>query len=235
MGIREDYAPFMDSQGYISDYEGPTLYSSGNLLRYTSEYYIALKQNGVLTDEDRAKFRELIAACWCGEPGILKRYPINKDQEGPDDYFLVATAAKVIGTPEIAQAIYDYGNKHWWNYNNYPDQVPTWKNTSAWFWRMPWLIAHFAFCADKSPGCFRNLAWSTDVRHVSGSNTDAWALSYSMVLAAPDTDGYKAIKTEWLGNLHKTFPGGIPEVMSKSFIKGPHPSRLWYGLETRSA
>lgn len=234
MGIREDYAPFIDSQGYVSDYPGPTLYSSGNLLRYTSEYYIALHQSGEITPADVAKFISLVEACWGSEPGLLRRYPGYKDQESPDDYYLIVAAAKIIGATEIAKKILDYGKRHHWNYNNYPERVPTWRNTSAWFWRMPWLIAHFHFCADETPACFLNYFWKKYVEHQSGPDKDPWALSYSLVLTAPESDDRKASKKQWLDSLHKSYPGGIPQVMAGAFIKGPHPSRLWYGLETAS-
>jgi hypothetical protein len=108
MGLREEvYASYIDCAGLVSPHPcDPLTIASDNGPMYTSEYYVMLKMNRLLTEEDKTKFECLISNCITWE-GMLCRWPawLGQQQEQVDDYYGVLNACKQLGITSIPRTV----------------------------------------------------------------------------------------------------------------------------------
>ncbi len=110
---------FINASGLIGlgpDYQ-KNVDSCDNGVLFTGEYIAMLAMNNELTEDHEKHFATVIRTCMV-EPGLIKRSPIRKDYEGPDDYHGALLVAKYCD-PTIAGEIIDYGWKHWGLYNSF--------------------------------------------------------------------------------------------------------------------
>jgi hypothetical protein len=72
---------------------------------FTSEYYIFLKKNGQLTDQDKLDYATKMNACISNN--LLSRVPIgqNDGQEGPDDLVAIANGCRELGNTAIPRTL----------------------------------------------------------------------------------------------------------------------------------
>jgi hypothetical protein len=105
MAIKDDFIGYFDGNGLLSPNPGvwtPGQKSSDNGVCFTSEYYIILKKNGQLTDQDKLDYQQKIGQC-IDQQGMLNRVPIGQDDglEAPDDYYGVLDGCMQLGNTKI--------------------------------------------------------------------------------------------------------------------------------------
>lgn len=191
MGLREEIAQYQDADGFVTPRIGV---GSNNGILYTSEYYVLLVKLGLARHDDLYAFEQTMRKCQI-EPGLFKRHPGASDQEGPDDYIGLTTAAYLLGS-DIAKEVLDYGKRHAFLYNNempgsveHTDDRP---NYSAMFGRSPSLIAHLYFAAGETPSFPLRLCWAVSVAYSAfrpSSDQDSHILSSLLVSAMGDKSG----------------------------------------------
>lgn len=120
MGIRQDFANYINKDGYANPF--PVNPDSGrgcdNSTMFTSEMYIILQKQGIATELDKDKWESLISNCM-QEPGLLARYPkAFSELDSPDNMVAVLAASKVLERPQVAKEMLLYGLKHFGNFNN---------------------------------------------------------------------------------------------------------------------
>ena len=91
MALRDDFGNYWDGNGLLAPNPGvwsPGQKGSDNSPMFTSEYYIMLKKNGQLVDQDKADYQQKIGQC-VNAQGMLNRVPVgqNDGQEEVDDYY----------------------------------------------------------------------------------------------------------------------------------------------------
>lgn len=180
--FERDFAPYRDQYGLIQNNPNG---SSGNGLRYTSEYYTLKFRYGLLTKEDTATFDGIVRRCFA-EPGLLNRSPDDKSPQKFDDYVAVATASLIFEL-FLANEIKLYGLKHHWYYNNSKSPNLSFKDKwGAWFGKDRGLIAHFFYSDQDTPSWFDSIIWTFNILHCAyraGSNQDEWVLSSHQIIS----------------------------------------------------
>lgn len=82
---------------------------SQNGLLWLAEEVLILNDWGFLRKEDQIRFKLAFSYCWV-DPGPMDRHPTrHEDQEGPDDYWGVLSAAHVLNLWDIPRTILAYG------------------------------------------------------------------------------------------------------------------------------
>jgi hypothetical protein len=114
--MRAAFAPYRDPNGFVQPRIYPDSAASQNGLLYTSEYYSLLALHCVSNEADRIEFESMVDKCSV-LPGLLKRNH-GPDQQGIDDYIGVLLAAMLLKSEKVIRNISDYGNKHFYFYNN---------------------------------------------------------------------------------------------------------------------
>jgi hypothetical protein len=109
MGIRDDFANFIDGNNLNTP--APCVPISGqngsdNGPMFTSEYYIMLKKNGQLTEQDKLDYAQKIGQC-IGPEGLLNRVPVSQNDgiEGPDDYYGTLNGCIELGNTKIPRKL----------------------------------------------------------------------------------------------------------------------------------
>ena len=180
--FESDFAPYRDQFGLIQNNPGG---SSGNGLRYTSEYYILKFRYGLLTKDDTLQFESIVRRCFA-EPGLLNRSPKDKSPQKFDDYVAVSTASLIFELL-LANDIKTYGLKHRWYYNN--SKLPNLKfkdKWGAWFGKDQGLIAHFYYADQDTPSWFKTIAWTVNIllcAYTAKDSQDEWVLSGHQIIA----------------------------------------------------
>lgn len=103
MGIREDFATYVDVNKLLSpgpQPQPPTGRGSDNGPMFTSEYFIMLKKNNLLTEADQADFASRLGAC-VDSNGLLNRAPNDTDQEQPDDFYGFCNGCIEMGNTDL--------------------------------------------------------------------------------------------------------------------------------------
>lgn len=105
MGIRGDFNQFIDSNNLNTPapcMPVPGQKGSDNGPSFTSEYYIILKKNGQLTEQDKIDYAQKIGQC-IGPQGLLNRVPLNQSDgaESVDDYYAVTNGCVELGNKQI--------------------------------------------------------------------------------------------------------------------------------------
>lgn len=234
--MRQDFALYTDSDGLLTSQPNPTPASSGNGLLYTSYEYITYLQWGVLTDDDKAKFVQTVQGCRSnGINGLYNRAPEKiGDQEGPDDYYGLASAGSVNAlNVQIGPDIYNYGQTTYYGLFSYMyNNVTPGKFTfQAWFGRQSELVAHIQMAAGKTPEYWRQLYWCASIAVASVSNpSDAnhvvldWAQCNNIL---PGLDMLKSSALAWKQRMLKNYPNGMQQVFALYFNDANHPLAKW--------
>lgn len=196
----------------------PNGVASDNGIRFSTEAALGNPTDTALI----ATLRRGIATCQI-EPGLLARYPGNKLQEGPDDYY----AAACFGYhfyPTLAERIYAYGQKHFFIFNNTGGL-----NRSAFFaWLQPALIAHMRHCAGK-----RLFPWHQFFICLGlflttlSDDQDGWILSWFMVRAMKGKYFFiDKMIVYWQKKLKSYAARGIGEILSRYYapMHEQHPN-----------
>lgn len=232
MGLRDEIESYRDMDGLVAPkrtFPGQRN-ASGNGILYTAEYFLLLDLRGeLLHPKDPADFMAVLLSCQ-NEPGLFNRSPVHPDQEAPDDYLGLVLASEVLRLP-YAMDIWAYGDRNHFVYNNVRPGKFTW---TAWFGRMPQVVAHFQWCAGFTPALWRRLWWCGAVATAGfrgKGGEDAWILSWLLTRIIErehvgDSLERMAIKI-WRWRLKRAYPGGMKGVFSRYF--GPeHPiAKYW--------
>lgn len=109
MSIRDDFKKYIDGNSLNTPLPGTWIAGqsgSDNGVMFTSEYYIMLKKNGQLTDQDKLDYAQKIGQC-VGPEGLLNRVPIGQSdgQEGPDDEYGVYNGCMELGNTSIPRKL----------------------------------------------------------------------------------------------------------------------------------
>ena len=190
MGLRDEIeASYIDENGLVSAFPvmGRGRDSGGNQLGITALYFLQLFRRGEARDPKLSdQFRAIVKACNAGSAGLLNRSPTKLgDQEGWDDYILVAAASGInaLNLPAAPQ-IFMQGRNNLYCYDNVDPDKPLIKQlfSSAFFGRFPPFMAHVGFCAGSPPSFFQCLLWSFGVVSAAFSrDATARVLAYAMV------------------------------------------------------
>lgn len=241
--LRQDFALYTDPNGLLVSEPNPGINTSGNGLLYTGYYYMTLKLYGILTDADSQKFEQTVQACRKdGINGLYNRTPTKTDQEGPDDYYGIVSAASAnyLNAP-MSTDVYRYGNDtrvdlvNWVLNNESPGQF----SLSAWLGRMPQFVAHCEMAAGKRPAIWRRAVWLSSVQLSDASNPDG---NQSIVLTwlraatiAPRMRAMKLVAKDFRKRVMKNYPRGMKDVFAIYFNNPDHPLAKWavtnYGWE----
>ncbi len=197
---------------------------SDNGTMYTSEYFIMLKKNSVLTEEDKEDYEDRIEPCIDLE-GMLNRAPNDSDQEGPDDYYGVLNGCMELGNVSIPRrflkalirnlGFLNNSQPEKWTLNSFLARqmqltccmvnasFPSWVNPLHWLVRIlasP-LYLYSAICLLVS--CIGTDTGDTDARRLAwhlGNNVGKRSLLCWLA--------YKV----WLRRLYKDYAGGMSDV-----------------------
>lgn len=238
MSLKNEIPDYRDSDFLVHPWK---LYpdksnKSGNGVMYTSEFYSLLTLNNELNEEDKRMFKFIMQRCQV-EPGLYKRSPDHTDQNGGDDYYGLLTGAYHTQNYDLAQEVIDYGNKHFWIFNNvkpgslfHPDGR---LNFSAMFFRFPALIAHAYWAANKTPPLFFYFIWCLVVAFscTKGreNGTDPFRITWSLV-KTNDSRGWlaKLVSKLFYKRLKKHFPNGTMNEVALVYYQTGHPfSKYW--------
>jgi len=120
MSLKTEIIPYLDENGNVAPSVHNGVGMSDNGPMFTSEYYIMLKRNGLLTPEDKIDYEQQIRSHFYINDGVglLQRSPGRMQQEGPDDYHGVLAAAYELNIPSLSHDILMYGIKNFFMYNN---------------------------------------------------------------------------------------------------------------------
>lgn len=225
--FNKDFDKYRDVYGLVQN--NPDGNSSGNGVRYTSEYFILGFRYGVFKYAESG-FTPLIDRCMV-LPGLLGRLPApnNRGQGALDDYVL-ATTASIFNDQTVARSVLSYGQKNHWFYNN---ESPERYTLKSWFGRYPGLIAHFYNCVGERPPLFNNVAWCFSLLWcalTAKENQDEWVLSYYLIIAYEMSGHYSWIQDKiikyWKARFYKYWPGGMRALLTRYFGH-EHPLAKW--------
>jgi hypothetical protein len=150
MGLKEEIRDgYTDANGLVSPHRCSPLEvnPSGNGVMYTGELMMMLALRGEIDFEDDESFVDAMRTCQV-EPGLLKRGPGYRDQEGPDDYYGFAAGCVATDAITLADNVVDYGLANFGSFNNEDPGKWTWK---SFLWRQPQLICALYAAADRAP------------------------------------------------------------------------------------
>jgi len=197
MSVLQEFQPWRKVYGFVvpednfPGREGQPCEVSGNGLLYTSEFIIALFDNGELNKNIRDELEEIYRSCE-RLPGLMIRTPVwVESQEALDDYIGCATASYFIDGGALANRILEYGinfpsakfdetnesekTRSKWVYNLlscfglfkvkrvYNNVTPGNFTLAAWLGRFPAVFAHLKFACGKKPTFFEKLFWIISV------------------------------------------------------------------------
>jgi hypothetical protein len=208
---------YIDSDGLMSP--TPThpgqRYASLNGLLYSAEDLVIQRKLGGGV-HGSALLDYIVIAARCRESlGVFRRAPGHSDYAHHDD--LIGLAAVL---PALAEEIRSHGDKTGWQYGP----------VSLRFFQQD--IAHFEWCADKSPPFWRQAWWylavTTAAQFEDQDGTDPWILSW-MLLEASHAKNWLTRRAArvWRKRLYAKHPGGMRQVFSQYF--GPeHPIAAFF-------
>lgn len=230
-----------DFESYWNKYGSLNIYSknnpeqdNGNALGYAAHYYSILSRNGLVEDTDRFKLQNAVNAYW-KESGLLNRKPNDPWYQAFDDYEFVCHAAHMIGLTQIPEQIVQYGRKHWWYFNNTPDQTLRGKN---FFGRLPNFVAHVKICSGRKPNLFERLYWCLGL--YMGANKDYTNCSGKvrefMYIQNYERSGFKCwfmdkAVISWRNRMNKIYPSlQMGEVLTVYFSQLPWLKKYYEGV-----
>lgn len=211
-GIREDFAQYETSDGYLTGHRNPEN-PDGNSLLFSAEKLFVLDMLGQLEAVDTIVYSRLLKKCEV-TPGVYTRTPPLKpywsDAESQDDYIGIIAASKLLGL--------GIENDVWGA--DLPLQL----------WRFPGLYAHGVLSVGQD-WFFERALWD-GVIWTSGrwdaANQDPWALSWLMIETRGNLDSW--VVHDWKVRLRNQWPnGGLGEVFARYFNDPNHPlaKYLW--------
>lgn len=239
MSSREKFTSYIDEDGFVQNKQWPQPFNeSGNGFVYSAGRVCILRKSGEWTHTDVADFETLCKNSQI-KPGLYKRSPTHKDQQGPDDICAIASAASEHDDLRyLAKELLVYGlfpHPIPFNYNNViPNTIfginnDTGKrkiNWSAMFFRQPQLIAHFMYAWNKwKPPFFLRWVWNLTIK-TNGfkgdtEDQDSWVLSWHLINAYRNskfrTDKQDQLVHEWYERFYKQWPGGMKELLTRYF------------------
>ncbi len=158
MGIRDDFKNYVDGNGLNTPLPGTWIAGqsgSDNGTMFSSEFYIMLKKNGQLTDQDKLDYAQKIGQCIDPE-GLLNRVPISQNDglESFDDYYGTLNGCAELGNTDIPR-------KFLWAFIKYKGSMDN-VLPGAWQWqdfllRQPQLLA--AMVSASFPSLLNPLHW----------------------------------------------------------------------------
>lgn len=241
MGLRDEIEPFWEGDGLIAPQPNPThtFRTCDNGTMFCSEYYIMLKMNGLLTEQDKVDYAAKIRACYStGTIGLVSRAPGDQGDTDPDDYHGVFAACVVLGLNDLGHEILSWGLSHKGSFN--PQSPTTWTSASFLF-RMPQLLAA-AYCA---AGGVPFYAWpllgvaaaiiATSCIKTPVGDSDSRRLCWLLIQAvSPYSWTCRQAAKIWFKRLYNDFgPDGMKAVAREYYSPGPpeHPFRKYFVTE----
>lgn len=247
MGLREDLRIWVDAHGFVQDRtDGTRGITSGNGWVYTAAAAFALFRRGELQIHDALYMRDLFGKCWKrdedGRPivGLLTRAPGHPKQESQEDYIAAFALCRLFGLYDIAEAMFDYGQKRHllvckYVYNN---EAPGKFSGSAWMGRFAPFVAHVYYCRGLNPPALYAWRWRKELEAAgdddrtpeSKPKEDERILAWLKVCCAPRTKENAEAIEHWKRELRADYPGGIPQVFAEHFT-GHDGQRRYHPLE----
>ena len=218
---KESIEGFTDENGLISG-NGDT---SGNGLRYTSEYLLGLALRGLRDSSDDYNYFPTIDSCQL-EHGLFSRSPDKlTDQQGPDDYIAIISMSVWL-RQKYHIWIYQYALKNNWIFLNARANEKTLK--SAWFGRMQQFVAHLKYANNVIPDMKQRLIWAYCVAIApKKDDQDSWCLAWHLKRVGGDKGKIERCATkifEW--RLKLAYPKGIGQVIGAYFGNAKHPTAV---------
>ena len=211
---------YITATGFVSPSKGG---SSNNGVLYTSEYYLLLLLNGELTEDDAAKYEDVMMCCF-KQPGLLSRSPDGSGGgEGPDDYIGLAAGADAMA-PELAKDVLKYGYNHFGAFNN---EDPSKWTTKSFLWRQIQLYSCFKWAAGEHPNPLFRFYTALSIALAGWrkpiTDTDARILSWLVIQVAEKKSFMCWVAAKiWRKRLLKDYPNGMRDVAALYYEAG-HP------------
>lgn len=220
MTIKDDI--IFDKNGFVppADTNQPM---SDNGVLFTSQYYILLKKESLLREEDIFHFNELMNSIVNG--GNIRRYPSDTGQEGPDDFIGLCSASKALGTNH-AELIYKYGRSTFWNYNN---TEPSKYTRESWLGRQPGLIGYIKYCSRRLMNPLEVLAlYIGTVITAFGKKEESSdkLLALTMMYQLKDSIVFKPLSWFYMKRINKVY--GCVNNLVRIYFGNNHPFSKWW-------
>lgn len=234
--LRDEIKSYLDGNNMVCpNIPAPDqMRGSDNGLLFTSQYYILLKLRFESYENDSTWWAGVIEKCSV-KPGLLSRAPNDPDQEGPDDYYGVICASKVLNRPDVAESIYRFGMKHVGVFNNENPGKFSW---SALLWRQPQLLFATLVAANRWKW-YKFYMWPlafwtalvilTSCINVEKNRTDERILSWLLIkTVSEDSFLCRLASKVWYNRLYQDYgSAGMKEVANIYFQMGHPFVRYW--------
>lgn len=247
MTLRQDFANYWDGNGLGTPapcIPVPNQKGSDNGTMYTSEYYIILKKNSQLTDQDKLDFQQKIGQC-VDQQGMLNRVPINQSdgQDEVDNYYGTLNGCMQLGNTTIPRQFLWALIKNLGSMNNVNPGVFQW---IAFLPRQPQLIACMiaaSFPSWKNPFhvllralcsplfSLASVIIATSCIWTDASNTDARRLSWHLWQCLKPVSPLCWLASKvWLWRLYSDYgPTGMKAIASLYYQPQPaNPYSIWW-------
>lgn len=241
MALRDEIVPFIDGNNLVAPNLVPkgTIQGSDNGPMFTAEFYDILAKSGQLTDQDRADFAQRIGACIHSH--LLNRAPVDTAIEGPDDYYGVLSASKILGNTDIPrsflwaiviyQGFLNNSNPGKWTLESFlirQVQMLAAMVSAAFpsMWNpLHWVIRILAFPAYFYAAC----VIATSCWNVPTNDTDSRRLSWHLIQTTKSTSLLCYLASLiWYKRLHKDYGDNGMQAVAKVYYQDSHPfQRYW--------
>lgn len=248
MGIREDFSNYWDGNSLLCNepivpINGQKGSDNGTL--FTSEYYIILKKNNQLIEQDKTDWANKIGQC-IDLNGLLNRVPIGQNDglESVDDYYGTLSAAIELGNTDIPRKFLNSCIKYKGSMDNVSPGTWQWQDFLI---RQPQLLCcmiNSSFPSLKNP-----LHWLLRIMFLPLYLICGFIIAFSNMGDDP-SDSTSRILTWlvrnnlkrtslacflgsfiWNYRLKKTYPNGMKDVAGFYFIPngtGNNPYSKWW-------
>lgn len=225
MDLREAIAPYREPNGMVSLYKNPGPHSTDNGLLFSATYLVLM--GAKLTIDELDWFKNTVRSCSL-KPGLLCRYPGEKEATAHDDLTGVAVASFLCGLRPLASQIYSYGDSHEYFWSTVPEP---WRNDPASFQaRIVDFVPTLRACSGLP------LAWYDQTLTILGFLNNAWrdedetsgkCLLYLKAKALYGRYFWVdyAINT-WRSYMQRKYPGGVRALYATYFGKD-HPFAIF--------
>lgn len=246
MGIRDDFKNYVDGNSLNTPAPCmpiPGTFGSDNNM-FTSEFYIMLKKNGELTEQDKLDYAQKINQCIGSD--LLNRVPVGQNDglQGPDDYYATLNGCIELGNTDIPRKLLWGCIKNKGAMNNVSPGVWSWQSFLI---RQPQLLT--AMISASFPSLINPIHWLVRLKTIPLFLYSALVIAVSCTSTPLDQadprrlawhlqNNLKKVSLScylasliWMWRLKKNYPNGMKDVAGiyyfpKGLAQNPY-SKWW--------
>lgn len=237
MGYKEDIKTYRDVNGYVCP--APTDPTKGrqcdNSTMFTSESAIIEQKLSISTEEDKNDWQRLINMSTVVS-GLTVRYPKDTSTDAPDNLYAILAASEVLGRPEVAKSILDYGKRNFGFYTtDNPNHIKNAVGKVDWAnfqWRQLQML--FAmYTASDTYKWYKFWLWPlnfytflcilTANSKPTPGQADPWRLSWLLIQSTMNKSTLcKLASKVWFKRLYVSYPNGMKGVAAIYYSPKPN-------------